>query len=674
MSEHLSLRVGTGRVLLDPSGGAPLQFLDPEASERRFLLDEGMHGFHTSDHRWGSGFLLSSAGPARWATPSQVRLGDSEVRAEYPLLAGLSLAVTRTGGDFLNERYEFINDGRKAVAVSTLAINTPFRDIYESAASSLAQAVHAHVWTGGEDSWVLAEPMSGTGWALGLVVRTGGLWSYSIESRNSHTSSDVRGHIVLHATDRGRNPTAFGGQPLIEIPAGSSWTLSWDVAFYADREAFVSQAGQGLRPDRLYAPIGETIVVRGPVEGLRVDGDASVSPADGEAQVSASDHRVVHLSTARHQTAVLFHAPLPELVRRRVRYILDHQRPHQRPEPGRHAFVPFDTATGLTQTTNGWMDWSDGAERVAMPTLLQEARRKGWVDSVAEVDEAVGRFAEFARTSLLDDTGAPRWDSLTDSMVRIYNSPWLAHFFGSQYGWAGEADDLGLAHRILMRSYELGAGRHLSIGQAEAVVFVADLLEQAGDIHSAQELRDLLLDQADYFLGVEADLPSHEVNYEQSMVAPLVTLYSAAEALQGAGRFLTVLPETVSWLRAFGGPQPHIRLRDIGIRHWDGFWFGRDRQWGDVFPHYWSVLTAVALRQLPEHLRTPETDRAADEIFHANLLNFGADGSASCAFVLPSAVDGRPGYRADPLANDQDWCLTLWLRLLDSGDERPSPG
>ena len=37
---------------------------------------------------------------------------------------------------------------------------------------------------------------------------------------------------------------------------------------------------------------------------------------------------------------------------------------------------------------------------------------------------------------------------------------------------------------------------------------------------------------------------------------------------------------------------------------------------------------------------------------------------------MPSAVDGRPGYRADPLANDQDWCLTLWLRLLDSGDDR----
>jgi hypothetical protein len=75
---------------------------------------------------------------------------------------------------------------------------------------------------------------------------------------------------------------------------------------------------------------------------------------------------------------------------------------------------------------------------------------------------------------------------------------------------------------------------------------------------------------------------------------------------------------------------------------------------------------------LPERLTTNETRQVAEEIFHANLLNFGADGSATCAFIMPSAVDGRPGYVADPLANDQDWSLTLWLRLIDFGGDRAS--
>ena len=33
--------------------------------------------------------------------------------------------------------------------------------------------------------------------------------------------------------------------------------------------------------------------------------------------------------------------------------------------------MPVDTRTGLTQATNGWADWTDGSERIAMPLLLQ---------------------------------------------------------------------------------------------------------------------------------------------------------------------------------------------------------------------------------------------------------------------------------------------------------------
>ncbi|MDT0344465.1 hypothetical protein [Streptomyces litchfieldiae] len=74
------------------------------------------------------------------------------------------------------------------------------------------------------------------------------------------------------------------------------------------------------------------------------------------------------------------------------------------------------------------------------------------------------------------------------------------------------------------------------------------------------------------------------------------------------------------------------------------------------------MLTAVALRQLPEPLRDGDTERVADAIFAANLVDFGPDGLATCAFVMPSCVDGRPAHRADPLMNDQDWALALLLR------------
>src|SRR5512132_4565358 len=62
-------------------------------------------------------------------------------------------------------------------------------------------------------------------------------------------------------------------------------------------------------------------------------------------------------------------------------------------------------------------------------------------------------------------------------------------------------------------------------------------------------------------------------------------------AWPGGGR--PAAERALGWLLAFAGPQRHIRLRHVAIRHWDGYWFGLRRPWGDAFPHYWSALTAV---------------------------------------------------------------------------------
>jgi hypothetical protein len=159
------------------------------------------------------------------------------------------------------------------------------------------------------------------------------------------------------------------------------------------------------------------------------------------------------------------------------------------------------------------------------------------------------------------------------------------------------------------------------------------------------------------FVEYGDDLPPHEVNYEQSMVAPLLELLVAAHraGLVDAAELTRRLP----WLTAFAADQPDVRLRHIPIRHWDGYWFGLLRLWGDVFPHYWSVLSAAV------YLSWPSDELAAigRAILRANLVNFSPDGSATCAFVYPSAVNGRPAHVADPLANDQDWALVYALRF-----------
>ena len=171
---------------------------------------------------------------------------------------------------------------------------------------------------------------------------------------------------------------------------------------------------------------------------------------------------------------------------------------------------------------------------------------------------------------------------------------------------------------------------------------------------------------ANHFISVGEDLPTHEVAYEQSVEATLVNLMLSAYRFTGNADYLAAVEGRLDWLLSFGGPQPDCRLYGISIRHWDGHWFGINRMFGDVFPHYWSALTATALVRLPAELHTPETNRLADAILRENMANYNADGSATCAFVFPSSVDGRAANVADPLANDQDWHLAMWLRLIQN--------
>ncbi|HET8949259.1 MAG TPA: hypothetical protein VFN44_02080, partial [Solirubrobacteraceae bacterium] len=219
--------------------------------------------------------------------------------------------------------------------------------------------------------------------------------------------------------------------------------------------------------------------------------------------------------------------------------------------------------------------------------------------------------------------------------------------------------------------YARGGDRFLAIGAGLAARELARALRAAGRGEDAAEVDGLLAGHALASIEAGSDLPAHEVNYEQSMVAPLLEILCTARDLAPDPQAIDeAIAQRLPWLLAFGGPQPHVRLRDIAIRHWDGYWFGREQLWGDTFPHHWSALTANVLLLLPEPVaaaferaRGEPPAAMARRIHAANLLDFAPDGSATAAFVFPSCVSGRTAHRADPLANDQDWAL-YWPLLF----------
>lgn len=163
----------------------------------------------------------------------------------------------------------------------------------------------------------------------------------------------------------------------------------------------------------------EAFSVSSPHPGVTVERDA-----DGPYQVRASRHGTYTLDLGDGaRTEVLFHLPLEEVVRRRAAYMARYQRARERPGLLAHAFVPVDTRTSLTQPTNGWSDWTDGSERIAMPLLLQAAAARGLADP-EEIAPLLDGWSRFARHHLLDETAAPRRGSQNwRPGPRLYDTP-----------------------------------------------------------------------------------------------------------------------------------------------------------------------------------------------------------------------------------------------------------
>ena len=640
---------GAGRVELTEDG-AVAAVVGPS---RSMLLSDG--AVHDPGHYWGKGFVITDHGSHRFDGPDFTRWRQTGIDLLYRL-GELELRVGRRFGEHWTETYEVRNTAAEPVTIGSLAISTPYRDLYSSSRESLNDSVHAHIWTGGADSWTWAVPMDGSGPGLGLQLTEGELWAYSVESREADTGSNIRGHLYLHLTDHARAPHAMGGQPQIVLSPGESYRWTWQLGWYDDLAAFHATRSPLISADVLAAEVGSTI-------------DLRVAPgADGPSTVSSSSAGIQYVEASAggrtSRIAVLFHQPLREIVEQRIRFILDKQRPVELSDSRRFSFLPHDNETGLTVLSGAWTDWSDGRERIGMALLLQEARSRGWGDQ-AELSEALAGYTQFVTEHLVSADGTVADDSLHTTRVRLYNFPWFARFLLGQ-------GDLERATQIIDQYYERGGSHFLAFDLGPLLNDLAVQWEALGRADDAARMRNHLLLHAKTFVQYGDDLPPHEVNYEQSMVAPLLELLLTAHRVSPETVPLEELDRRLPWLMAFAADQPDVRLRHIPIRHWDGYWFGVLRLWGDVFPHYWSVLNAAVYLNWPSE--APHADRLKIQgraILRANLANFNEDGSATCAFVYPSAVNNRPAHVADPLANDQDWALVYALRHWDPSAEQP---
>jgi hypothetical protein len=238
---------------------------------------------------------------------------------------------------------------------------------------------------------------------------------------------------------------------------------------------------------------------------------------------------------------------------------------------------------------------------------------------------------------------------------------WVAMFYFEMYKITGNRQFATDGYETLQAMYwQFGYGFY-------AIHFPVRLglqtLKEAGMTAEYEDLKTDFLQTGDIFIKNGLNYPKHEVNYEQSIVAPAVSFLAQLYLETGIQKYLDEAQRQLPVLEAFNGQQPSYHLNGIAIRHWNGYWFGKREMFGDTYPYYWSVLTGEAFHYYALCIGDSTCQRRAESIVRNNLCLFSENGKASCAYLYPSKVNGTKAQFYDPYANDQGWALVSYLTV-----------
>lgn len=581
----------------------------------------------------------------------------------------LQLRVRRYFGnrDELREEYCFTNTSPRAVHIRETAVFFPVNDAYPEPAESLRRRAHGHVWCGGIGSWIAMFRMGGGSRHLGMAVTEGSVSGYRIENRSSLlTGAQSRGDIAL----------LFDLPP---IAPGETARFQTVLFVHSGWDDFFTRAGALGLPVRISASnyvraSGDTAgitVSAAPPEKIRtmelngsplpfVRRDRSVT-ADVPA-CPPGQYRLTVRTASGDGWADLLVIPDPlELMRSRSRFIVRNQQVRDPGDPLLGAYRVYDNEAGvIIRGTEDRCDLNAGRERMGMAVFLSLLEER---ESDPERRESLELYRDFFLNKLLREDGTVKNGFLVrPGLDRGYNYPWAAMVCLSYYRLTRDTRFLRRLLTIIRKFY-----RNFGNTFAGILLPVLESYEAAvesGQSAAADELLELYRNHSDETVNRGDAYPVLEVNYEQSIVAPVAALLLEFYLVTGEEKYLREGERHLSRLELFGGRQPDFRLYDIGIRHWDGYWFGKSRMFGDTFPHHWSVLTALVFHRYWEISGKEDYRNRCWNILKANLCLFSAGGGASCAHIYPESVDGRKGRLNDPFANDQDWILAVFLLLL----------
>lgn len=547
--------------------------------------------------------------------------------------------------DDIIETYIIKNLTDKNIEVRNIGIFTPFNDNYPDANTCMYGRCNVHIWAGGRSAYVNAMRMSGKGPHIGLLVTEGSITDYEIWERGSKKGmSNTRGVIALCPPD-------------LTLKPHESYSLKWRLFTHhgQDFEKSILERGGTLGRSKKY------VYERGDTSEIEFITDKSIHKEVKKLE-SVGETLIEHDGNFAN---ILVIDNIDSLIASRSHFILTRQQMNDKNDLRYGALMVYDNeGDSILTDAGGRSDLDEGRERVGMGIFLAKYALKLKKEShmkkeVAEISAALEKYATFIREKLQTDDYRTGSSVSRKTKNRGYNYPWIADFYFHMYELTGDKEYAQHGYGTLQALYRMFGHDFYCIDYPVTIGLQA--LENALMYAERDSLLDHFRKTADIYVKNGLQFPKFEVNYEQSIVAPAVQFLCEMYLATQEQQYLECAEKLMPALEAFNGKQPHYRLNDIAIRHWDGYWFGKRRTYGDVFPHYWSAITAAAFHYYAKATGKSQYQKRAENIVDQNLANIFENGRATCAFVFPRRINGEKAHYADAFANDQDWGLAYYI-------------
>ena len=596
--------------------------------------------------------------------------------------AFFSMTVVRafTPNGTLSEKYE-VNPKNNAPAFfnrGDFGIYATFNNSYASADICMTQRCHAHIWCGGEVSFVKAVKMGLSSEDIGLVLRRGSLDSYSVELVKEEIMSNDRGDFILHIT-----PTV--------IEPNETMKIEWELFAYPDGkfEEFVLKNF----PDQILVRskfdtvfIGESFEIAADCSSeirsakSTLNGEAIPVERDGKTlkfnyKPSATGEYVFNFEVNGVKTVAKYICvpKYEDILKKRISFLIEKQQYKNPASPLYGAFLIYDNEDKSPFFQKYVLDHNASRERLPLGIMLARYLRS---HKNAEFSKALDLFENFVFREFFNAEDGEVFNTIGKEprQKRLYNAPWMITFMQELFLLKGDKKYLDYMYKATEVYYKVGGTRFYPNGSI--FVPVVKLLRENGMDKEADAVFANVKKHVETMVKIGTAYPKHEVNFEQGIASPAAAIISEYAAYVGDKTLAKDAAKHIAILGRFNGSQPHYRLNGVAIRHWDGYWFGKNRLYGDTFPHQASVLSARAFQRYNKIAPSAELRHQFERCLRNNFCLFKEDGTATAAHIFPYSVGvldkntgtttWRRGEYDDPWANDQDGALYFIIDIVEA--------